>query len=60
MQEKGELYLNPKPYVNCGGCELYGEQCHCLCHKKDLFVGYHEIMYENGPAPVIIEYPGER
>ena len=38
--------LNVKPSNNCGGCTLYKEQCHCLCHTSIESVGYHEIIYE--------------
>ena len=50
----------PKPDKHCNGCELYGENCHCLCHKMDIMNGYHEIVYHSGPAPIIKEAPGER
>ena len=45
---------------NCNGCKLYGDQCHCLCHKEDYVNGYHEIVYAAGPNPTIIEFPNER
>ena len=44
----------------CNGCELYGEKCHCLCHKQDLVNGFHEIVYNGGATPIIHEFPGER
>lgn len=37
--------LNPKPIPSCGGCKLYKEQCHCLCHVSIECPGYHEIIY---------------
>jgi|APSaa5957512535_1039671.scaffolds.fasta_scaffold02410_13 hypothetical protein len=41
--------LNPKPFQNCGGCKLYENQCHCLCHVSISCPGYHEIIYHSGP-----------
>jgi len=37
---------NSKPSKLCGGCKLYGDKCHCLCHKSDIVEGYHEILFE--------------
>jgi len=45
---------------NCKGCELYGEKCHCLCHKQDLMNGIHEIVYNNGDGSQVWDRPGER
>ncbi len=44
----------------CNGCELYGEDCHCLCHEKDLVNGFHEIVYAAGEAPILHEVKEER
>lgn len=44
----------------CLGCDLYGEKCHCLCHKIDIIGGRHEIVYENGPGSKPYDRPGER
>ncbi len=52
--------IQPKPSIICDGCKIYGEQCHCLCHKKDIVGGVHEILYDAGPAPTLFEYSGER
>jgi len=49
-----------KPSVFCNGCELYGEKCHCLCHKDDLIDGKHEIIYNNGEGSAPYDRPGER
>jgi hypothetical protein len=49
-----------KPDRHCGGCELYKEDCHCLCHSQDIMNGYHEIVYNSGPAPILNEHPSER
>ena len=35
-----------KPNELCGMCQDLGEKCHCLCHKKPIAHGYHEIIYE--------------
>jgi hypothetical protein len=52
--------MNPKPFENCGGCKLYKEKCHCLCHSTITAGGYHEIIYNSGPGPLVVELPGER
>ncbi len=52
--------IQPRPSKICDGCKIYGEQCHCLCHKEDIVGGVHEILYNGGPAPTLFEYPGER
>ncbi len=52
--------IHEKPFKNCNGCDLYGEQCHCLCHKSDILDGFHEIIYNNGEGSKIIEIEGER
>ena len=48
----------PKPWSDCGGCELYGLQCHCLCHVDNMAYGYHEIIYANGLADNMRELKG--
>ena len=35
---------NLQPSELCGACSLYDEKCHCMCHKKDLASGFHEII----------------
>ena len=42
------LKINPKPFDNCGGCKLYENKCHCLCHNEIDCPGYHEIIYQSG------------
>jgi len=37
----------------CGGCTVYEEKCHCLCHTQDLVYGLHEILWEM-PASKIV------
>lgn len=49
-----------KGAVQCKGCKLYGDMCHCLCHKDNLIEGQHEIIYNNGEGSVPYDRPGER
>jgi len=42
-----------KPSDLCGGCNLYKDKCHCLCHTRNLVSGLHEIVYEMPASPII-------
>lgn len=48
--------IQPKPSKICGGCMLYGNQCHCVCHKQPVFHGYHEIAWLE-PQEIIMRHP---
>ena len=36
------------PSPLCEGCndDMYGTKCHCICHKQDLFNGFHVIAWD--------------
>jgi len=40
--------IHPKPFKNCTGCEEFGKDCHCLCHKEAIADGVHRIIYYSG------------
>jgi len=42
-----------RPSNLCGGCTLYGEKCHCLCHVENLVSGYHEILWQMLASPIV-------
>ena len=52
VSKVGDVRLK-RPSDLCGGCKLYGEQCHCLCHDKELVYGKHEILWQMPASPII-------
>lgn len=49
------LRIFPRPSGLCKGCELYNENCHCMCHDYPMFSGLHEISWQLPFDPTKIE-----
>ena len=54
MQGVRQMQIIEKGSKLCKGCDkdMYGKDCHCVCHKLPMMNGIHEIVWLEGEITI--------